>query len=107
MTDEDLDIVELVYWALVMGLDPTNTAPTYAQIQSLLSGANCWRQMSKRARRELVISKMLNLTACWDAATMRTIIRVTKANTTAEQRAAALDWARYEGLSQKTCADLP
>lgn len=107
MSDEDLDVVEIVYWAIVDGIDPGNTAPTYQQIQTMLAGANCWRQMSRRSRRELVISKMLDLMACWDAATMETVIRVTKANTSAEQREAALDWLRYNGLVQKTCGDIP
>lgn len=107
MSDDDLDVLEIVYWAIATGIDPGNTSPTYAAVQSMLAPAACWQTMSPRQRRERVIAKMLDLSACWDAATMRQVLRLTNAKTTRDQRKAAIDWLRWSGLSTVNCTSIP
>lgn len=107
MSDDDLDVLEIVYWAIKNGIDPGVTTPTYAQVQAMLAPAACWQSMSPRQRRELVITKMLDLTACWNQATLRQVMRLTQAKTTRDQRKASLDWLRWVGLTTVNCSNIP
>lgn len=107
LSDEDLDGLEIIYWAIVSGIDPGNTAPTYAVVQAMLAPAACWITMSPRQRRERIIAKMLDMSACWDETTMREILRVLQAKTTRDQRKASLDWLRWAGLPAIGCTNLP
>lgn len=102
LSDEDLDILETVAWAISAG-QPLPTSLTYANVQALLSFAACWFQMSKRQRRELVINQFVDLSGCATDDEIRKYLRDMKRFSTQDQREAALDFARYEGLVHQTC----
>lgn len=102
LTDEDLDILETVSWAIAAG-QPLPTDLDYATVQTLLSYSACWVPMSPRQRREMVINQFLDLTGCANNDQILKYLRDVKRFSTADQRAAALQYARYEGLTHQTC----
>lgn len=102
LTDEDLDILESVGWALAAG-QPLPTNLDYATVQSLMSYSACWVPMSPRLRRERVITQFLDLSGCVTDEQILKYLRDVKRFSTADQRDAALQYARYEGLTHQTC----
>lgn len=104
LSDDDLDVIELIYWMIYSEEPiPETLSPTYEQVQTMLSYCDCWRCVSPRRRREMLIAKMVDFTGCFTEAEARSLIEAIERNSTRDQRVAALDCARYAAIETVNC----
>lgn len=103
MSDLDLECLELLFLSITNGVIPTTTLPSYEAVQELFSPCSCWICMSPRQRKERIVSKMINMSACWTVEELRSILRLIQAKTTPAQRQAALDCLRYSEITSVNC----
>lgn len=102
LSDEDLDALETFGWLYHTSPVPSAES-TCEEIRTALSAIDCWRCISDRRRRELLVSKLfsesLGLTAL-SASQLKQMLEFYERCLTPDQRAAALGYARYQGVPQ-------
>lgn len=102
LSDDDLDALETFGW-LYHSSPPPTADTTCAEVRSALSAIDCWLCSSKRRRRELLVTKLfqesIGLSAL-SASQLKQMLEFYERCLTPDERAAALGYARYNGVPQ-------
>lgn len=102
LSDEDLDALETFGWLYHSSPPPTSDA-TCEEIRSGLSAIDCWRCISERRRRELLITRLFSESvglSGLSASQLKQMLEFYERCLTPDQRAAALGYARYQGVPE-------